>query len=86
MTENEKWAAYDLAKFRLSLVVSHYSKLVGDEERKLTPDQRKIQKWEAEQDAFLDQKATLSFEDQASIAKLNLELEPLVQEILRASR
>lgn len=82
MTENEKWAAYDLAKLGLSLIISHFSELVCDEHRRSTPDLRKIQKWEAEQNAFLDKRDALSFEDQASIERLNQELEPLVKKIL----
>lgn len=83
MSEPEKWAAYDLAKGRLSLVISRYSALVFKEQKKAAPDFAQIEKWEAEQVAYLDQKAALRVEDQVTIERLNRELEPLIREILR---
>ena len=85
MTEAEKWAAYDLAKHRLSLVISHYSALVFKAEQQEAPDVAKIKRLETEQDAFMDQKAVLSVEDQITIDRLNRELEPLIKNILRTA-
>lgn len=82
MNDAEKWAAYDLAKNRLSLVISHYSELVFNEQQKTAPDLAQIEKWEAEQIATLRQRARLSVTDQVKIQALNRDLEPVIKEIL----
>ncbi len=38
MTDAEKWAAYDITKHGLSILVSHYAELVYLEQKKAAPD------------------------------------------------
>lgn len=83
MTDSEKWAAYDIAKNRLSVLVGHYSELVFMEQQKETPDLAQIEQWEDEQDAIIDQEAALSVEDQAAIEKINSAYGPIVQAIIQ---
>ncbi|SDA85271.1 hypothetical protein SAMN03159475_0101 [Pseudomonas sp. NFPP33] len=83
MTDAEKWAAYDIAKNRLSILVGHYSELVFKEQQKAAPDLAQIEQWENEQEAIIDQEAALSVEDQATIEKINSTYGPAVQAIMQ---
>lgn len=83
MTDAEKWAAYDIAKNRLSILVSHFSELIYKEEQKDAPDLAQICKWEAEQDAIIDQQAALSVEDQITIEQINNSYGPVVQALMK---
>lgn len=83
MIDAEKWAAYDIAKNRLSILVGHYSELVFKEQQKAVPDLAQIEQWENEQDAIIDQEAALSIEDQATIEKINSTYGPAVQAIIQ---
>ncbi len=82
MNDAEKWAAYDVAKNRLHLLIGHFSELVFNEEQKAAPDLEQIEKWEAEQDAIIDQEAALTVEDQEAIEQINSQLGPVVQALM----
>lgn len=83
MNDAEKWAAYDIAKNRLNILVGHYSELVYKEQQKAAPDLVQIEEWEIEQEAIIDQEAALAVEDQATIEQINKKYGPLVQAIVK---
>jgi hypothetical protein len=59
----EQWAAYDLAKIRLSMRLGEYSALIYQEEQKPVPDVLQVEAWQAEQDALTDQYQALAVSD-----------------------
>lgn len=83
MNDAEKWAAYDIAKNRLNILVGHFSELVYKEQQKDAPDLAQIDKWETEQEAIIDQEAALTVEDQAAIELINNTYGPAVQAIMK---
>jgi hypothetical protein len=83
MNDAEKWAAYDIAKNRLNILVGHFSELVYKEQQKDAPDLAQIDKWETEQEAIIDQEAALTVEDQAAIEQINNTYGPAVQAIMK---
>lgn len=86
MTEAQKWAAYDVARNRLGLLISHYEALISEEERKPAPSSSKISKLAAEQDQIIELNDTLilklTVENQDEIARINATYGPIVQEIM----
>lgn len=82
MTTNQEWAAYDTAKNRLSLLISHYEAQISEEERQAVPDESKLAELCAAQNAVIDVRDNLTLrlgvEDQEEIERINTTYGPLV--------
>lgn len=85
MSDADEWAKYDVAKNCLSIIIGHFSELVHNELQKDSPDLAKIERWEQEQESFIDQEATLTAEDHAAVAKVNEYYAPTARAIMDRS-
>ncbi|NMY49322.1 hypothetical protein [Pseudomonas sp. WS 5027] len=82
MSDAGKWAAYDVAKNRLSLLISHYEAQVSEVERQAVPDESKLAELCAAQNAVIDVRDNLTLrlgvEDQEEIERINTTYGPIV--------
>jgi len=82
MTEAQKWAAYDAAQNRLSLLIGHYEAQISEEEKQPVPDESKLAALCAAQDSVIDVRDNLALrlgvEDQEEIERINTIYGPVV--------
>lgn len=82
MSDAGKWAAYDIAKNRLSLLISHYEAQISEVERQAVPDESKLAELCAAQNAVIDVRDNLTLrlgvEDQEEIERINTTYGPIV--------
>lgn len=71
MTERKRLERYDLARAALSIMVSHYAELIGDEGKKSTPDASKIQGWEKVQFELSRRQSRLLANDEDEVERIN---------------
>lgn len=82
MSDAGKWAAYDIAKNRLSLLISHYEAQISEVERQAVPDESKLAELCAAQSAVIDVRDNLTLrlgvEGQEEIERINTTYGPIV--------
>jgi septal ring factor EnvC (AmiA/AmiB activator) len=86
MSEAQKWAAYNVAENRLSLLISHYESRISEEEKQSAPDESKLAMLCAAQDSVIDVRDNLtlrlSVDDQEEIERINTTYGPVVAAVM----
>ncbi|PHX42860.1 hypothetical protein [Pseudomonas sp. AK106] len=83
MTERNKWERYDLARAALSIMVSHYAELIGDEGKKAAPDATKIHAWEDLQFELSRRQSRLLVDDEGEVEQINSTYGPQAAAVMK---